>query len=117
MSSSHSKGDCSKPVTCRYCKKEGHSAVECPEAPTLKCSNCKEEGHRASGCKNKHKFDWEQLPDVTGDEAWDRLKLADASKDMDDIREVNDSPKLSSQLDIDPTSSVVANLREGCRRC
>ena len=53
---------------------------------------------------------------MTGDEAWEKLKLADAAKDMDDIRDVSDKPGLILHLDTDLASSVDKDLCKGCGR-
>ena len=109
MRNSHNKAECPNPRvfkgTCRVCNQVGHPAAQCPEKPPPKCFNCKQEGHITSECKNNRVFDTEQLPNLSADEAWDRLLKADSDCDLDDFRTVKtvyipNSPLLTQNLGI-----------------
>ncbi|MCJ1303297.1 hypothetical protein MMC08_006105 [Hypocenomyce scalaris] len=87
----HSKADCPNPRvftgTCHICSKEGHPASECPDKPPEICKNCKKEGHKALVCKENRVLDLSKVANKSPDDAWDALKVADASRDLDDFRE------------------------------
>ncbi|KAJ9241347.1 transcriptional regulator family: Zinc finger, CCHC-type [Paecilomyces variotii] len=87
----HSKAECTKPRvfkgTCRICNQEGHPASECPEKPADICKNCKKEGHLAKDCTEHRKFDLNDIPDKTPEEAWAVLKKASDEQDLEDFRE------------------------------
>ncbi|KAL9116604.1 MAG: hypothetical protein Q9187_006870, partial [Circinaria calcarea] len=90
----HNKADCpnervERPFTgiCRVCQKEGHPAAQCPEKQPEICRNCKKEGHKAMDCKENRLLDWSKIADKTPEDAWEGMKVADADRDLDDLRE------------------------------
>ncbi|KAL9116846.1 MAG: hypothetical protein Q9187_006624, partial [Circinaria calcarea] len=90
----HNKADCpnervERPFTgiCRVCQKEGHPAALCPEKQPETCRNCKKEGHKALDCKDNRLLDWSKVADKTPEDAWEGMKVADADRDLDDLRE------------------------------
>ena len=46
------------------------------------------QGHKTSDCKENRKFDLNDIPDETPDQAWASLKKADAERDLEDFRAV-----------------------------
>ena len=45
-----------------------------------------------SECKSNRVFDTEKLPELSPDEAWEKLVKADSARDLDDFREVLTKP-------------------------
>ena len=101
---SHTKAECTQPRVfkgeCRICKQVGHPAADCTEKPPVKCFNCKEEGHEAKDCKSNRVFDQSGVEDCTADEAWTKLKNADESEDLDDIRTVSMIYDMKDYIDL-----------------
>ena len=60
-------------------------------------------GHKALVCKENRVLDLSKVANKSPDDAWDALKVADASRDLDDFREVRcypwrtSSPKTSEK--------------------
>lgn len=45
-------------------------------------------GHLAKDCKENRKFDTDNIPDMSAEEAWAEMKKASDEKDLDDFRKV-----------------------------
>ena len=66
------------------------------------------QGHRAVECKADRKRDLSRVADKTPDAAWDDLKTADESRDLDDIREVGFcSARLGTKLTLSGSGGVL----------
>lgn len=74
--------------TCRHCQKEGHRAAECPDKPPETCRICGKHGHKAMECEELRTDLFKASAEMDGDEAWGKMKEADAAKDLDDFKEV-----------------------------
>src|SRR4051812_3831953 len=84
--------------TCHICNQEGHPASKCPEKPGAgPCKVCGNEGHKASACDNRVDVFPQDLPDWTGEQAWDELVKADKEKDLDDIKTVSTTSPSNSR--------------------
>lgn len=93
----HSKADCPNPAVeraftgdCRICGEPGHRGADCPSKPPDLCKVCKQEGHMAAECSANRlfaNFGKLSVQDLSVEEAWKMLEVADAAKDVDDIKE------------------------------
>lgn len=45
-------------------------------------------GHLAKDCKENRKFDTDNIPDMSAEEAWAEMKKASDERDLDDFRKV-----------------------------
>nr|POF01295.1 cellular nucleic acid-binding protein like [Quercus suber] len=93
----HNKSDCTNPRVereftgeCRVCAQTGHRAADCPSKPPRTCAVCHEEGHVATDCTINRMiaemFDM-GIKDVSSEEAWRMVEVADDDKDLDDIKQ------------------------------
>ena len=55
-------------------------------------------GHTAKDCTNNRVFDLSGIVEATAEVAWTNLQKADEEKDLDDIRNVNDSSNSSFNM-------------------
>ncbi|KAK5112715.1 hypothetical protein LTR62_003813 [Meristemomyces frigidus] len=92
----HSKADCSNPAiereftgTCNACGAVGHRRAECPAAGPQLCRICKTEGHQQSECSVNRMiaaYNDMGIEDLSADDAWLKLQVADEEKDVTDIK-------------------------------
>ena len=71
-------------MICNNCKKEGWSSQLCCDKIELIWF----QGHKTLDCKDNRLLDWSKIADKTPDDAWEGMKVADADRDLDDLREV-----------------------------
>lgn len=102
---SHNKADCTneraeRPFTgtCRHCEQEGHRAAECPDKPADTCRICGKEGHKAIACEELRTDLFKDAIEMSADDAWSKMKAADAAKDLDDFKDVRPSLPPSPHL-------------------
>lgn len=102
---SHNKADCTnerveRPFTgtCRHCEQEGHRAAECPDKPADTCRICGKEGHKAIACEELRTDLFKDAVEMSADDAWSKMKAADAAKDLDDFKDVRLSSLSSFHL-------------------
>jgi hypothetical protein len=106
---SHSKAECTnervdRPFTgdCRVCGQPGHRGADCPDKPAEKCHLCDQEGHKAIDCTAKRTDAFKAANDMTDEEAWKAMKLADSNKDLDDFRKVS----RTSSYQVNPATNL-----------
>ena len=63
-----------------------HAARDCPTKAKI-CKNCLEEGHEAIECKNPKSIDTSDVADKTEAEAWELMKEASKTRDLDDFKD------------------------------
>lgn len=102
---SHNKAGCTNKRiehpftgTCRHCEKEGHRVAECPDKPPKTCRICGKEGHKAITCEELRTDVFKDAQEMPADEAWAKMKEADAAKDLDDFKDVGCSSLSTRRL-------------------
>lgn len=88
----HNKADCTNPKvdrpftgTCNSCGEQGHSMRNCPTNPQT-CKLCNQPGHKALECKSRRIVNWTGVPELSPEEAWNKLVDAAKVKDLDLFR-------------------------------
>ena len=75
---------------CRSCGKPGHRKADCPDKAPEACRVCKAEGHVAADCDANRLFALNGVVgDVSPEDAWEALKVADKEKETLPIKQVS----------------------------